>query len=214
MTTASVTGLEGAIPVATAVLGHQLPSVHDVVGWLSGYPAIVVLLVITVTGETVVLAAVMVATLGSWSLAEVVLWCFVGTVASDTVWFWLTGITNNRLLRERMLTRRRQRTMAWLRQRTGPRPYVALLFIKFLYGSRFLMIVYLAIRRVSLRRFVLYDGAGTVLWLAVLVPIGWLLAHGLIDAAGARRLDLVVFVVVLVLLVVRGGSAWLTSRVR
>jgi hypothetical protein len=73
------------------------------VTWLSAYPAVLVLPVIAVTGESVVLAAVIIATRSHWSLAEVALWGFVGTVLSDMLWSRLAGVTGNRLLEARTM---------------------------------------------------------------------------------------------------------------
>lgn len=208
--------LTGAIGVLVGVVGGlRLPGVDEVIGWLSGLPAIIVLPLITVTGETVVLAAVAVAVEGGWSLAEVVAWCFLGTVASDVAWFGLARVADDRWRRRREPGPRQQRALAWMREHTGERPYLALLVIKFLYGSRFLMLVYLATRRVSLRHFLLYDAIGTAVWLAVLVPLGWLLARGLVTASAAGRLDLFALALVGVLVAWRGGVvAWRSARAR
>lgn len=214
MVTQGLPGGIGAFGLALAAtaFGWAVPTVDDLVAGLSGLPALIVLPLIAVTGETVILAAVIVATQGEWSLTEVVLWCFVGTVASDALWFRLAGVVDARWLQRREASARQRRAVAWLRRRTGERPHLALLFIKFLYGSRFLMLVYLATRRLSLRRFLLFDSVGAAVWLAVLVPIGWLLGHGLMTAAAAGRLDLAIGGVVVALLVTRGTFVWIRNR--
>ena len=197
-----------------AVFGFQLPGFDETVAWLSSLSAIIVLALITITGETVVLASIVVAVSGSWSLPEVVLWLFVGTWLSDAVWFWFAGIAHRRLLATRELGPRQQRVMDWLRRHSGERPYLALLFIKFMYGSRFLMLVYLATRRVSFAKFLLYNGIGTAIWLAVLVPIGIAVSHGLISAADAGRLDVVALIVVAAALLWKGGSLWRAKQAK
>ena len=188
-------------------------SIEELVAWLASFPAVSVLALITVTGETVVLAATMVATQGSWSLAEVVAWCFLGTVISDAAWFKAAGVVDRRWLSAKAHGARYERTVAWLRAHTGERPYLALLFIKFLYGSRFLMLVYLATRRVTLRQFLVYDAIGTAVWLAVLVPAGWLLAHGLVTVADVGRIEWVMLGLVAVLVALRLLSTAITKRV-
>lgn len=188
--------------------------ISEIVAWLSMYPTLVVLPLIALAGETVVLASVVVATQGEWPLGQVVLWCLLGTVASDTVWFSLAGTAGKRLRSVREPGARQQRVMDWLRRRTGERPYVALLFVKFLYGSRVLMLVYLATRRVPLRLFLLYDIAGTILWLAVLVPVGWLLGEGLIRADEVSRLDLILPAVAVAAIALRAAFLRTRARVR
>lgn len=199
---------------AAVAAGWSLPTVDATAAWLSDYPAVLVLLLITVTGEVVVLGAVIVAVHGSWSLAEVVVWCFLGTIASDLAWFRLAGAVDRRWGHRLEGSPRSQALMAWLRQRTGHRPWLALLLVKFLYGTRFLMIVYVATRRIPSHRFVVYDGLGTAAWLAVLVPLGWGIARGLVGSGVAARLDVVAVVLVVVLLGMRGVSGWITTRLR
>lgn len=124
-------------------------------------------------GETVVITATVLAAHGYWSLTDVFVWSFAGTVTSDATWF-LFGRHLHRLvpapggpasMRRRLLTR--------LDRLAGRRPFVALLFTKFLYGTRILVILYLAVKKLGFRTFVLFDSLGTVLWLAVLLPIAW-----------------------------------------
>lgn len=204
------------LPLSAAAVLLQAESfgVSQVVGWLSKLPSLVVLPLIAVAGETVVLASTVVATQGEWSLNEVILWCLVGTVASDLFWFKLAGTAGDRLKPLRDPGPRQQAALKWLRRRTGERPYLALLFFKFLYGTRFLMLVYLATRDVSLRRFLLYDIGGTILWLAILVPAGWLLGVGLIRAEAVSRLDLVLGGVVVAVLAGREAVRWKRDRAR
>lgn len=209
-------GLAGVVAgvVALDAWGPRLPGVEEAATQLAAWPAVIVVALITVTGETVVLAAVMVALQGEWSLIEVLAWCFVGTVVSDAVWFRLAGAIDERWLQHREIGPGQQRLLTWLRERTGARPYLALLFIKFLYGSRLLMTVYLATRRIPLSTFLVYNAAGTAVWLAVLTGVGWLLHHGLMGIAGADRLDLLVLAVIVLLVSLRGGSAWIARARR
>lgn len=72
---------------------------------------------------------------------------------------------------------------------------------------------YLAWRRVATQRFVTFDAAGTMIWLAVIVPIGFMGGRGL-DRAG---IDLTHFevgfaVVALCAAAVRAAMLWRKRR--
>ena len=159
-------------------------------------------------GESVVLASAALAAQGTWSVAAVAAWAFAGTVVSDSVWFrsaglsldrWSTGHRADRLER---VTKRLDRA-------TGAHPHRALVFVKFIYGTRIASIAYMAIRRVPLRRFVTFDSIGTMLWLAVMIPIGWGIGKGL-DQLGAdlKRVEWVILGAVLVAATVKGLMRW------
>lgn len=164
-------------------------------------------------GESVVLTASALAAQGSWSLVAVVGWAFAGTVTSDTMWFrtarlgldrWSSGVRAERLAR----------ATARLDRLSGEHPHRALLFVKFLYGTRIASIAYMAIRNVPSGRFIVYDSMGTAVWLAVVVPVGWMIGHGL-DRLGAdiKRVEWLVLGIVLAVAAVRGIRQWRTQPV-
>jgi membrane protein DedA with SNARE-associated domain len=124
-------------------------------------------------GETVVIAATLLAVRGYWNASDVFIAAFAGTVTSDAAWY-LLGHHVHRLLAGRSRTVPvRRRLLARLDRMTGRRPFLALLFVKFLYGTRILTIVYLAARKIGFKTFVLFDALGTAIWLAVLLPVAW-----------------------------------------
>lgn len=163
-------------------------------------------------GETVVLAAAALAAQGSWSMTAVAGWAFVGTVASDTLWFrtarigldrWSSGTRADRLAR----------ATARLDRLSGGHPHRALIFVKFVYGTRIASIAYMAMRRVPPRRFVTFDALGTVIWLAVMIPIGWAIGLGL-DRLGAdlKRVEWIVLGIVLTAAAGRGITRWRSNN--
>lgn len=142
-------------------------------------------------GESVILASAALAAQGSWSVWAVAGWAFAGTVLSDAVWFSAAGRGVRGLRGDPGRAERLDRHVARLDRWTGQRPHRALLFVKFVYGTRILSISYLSVRGVPLRRFVTFDAAGTLIWLAVIVPLGYLGGRGLsgmgVDLAGLER---------------------------
>ena len=163
-------------------------------------------------GESVILAAAAMAGQGTWPVTWVAGWAFAGTVISDVAWFTAAnrGIAalGRNPERARKLDVHARRLDRW----TGARPCRALLFIKFVYGTRILSIAYLSLRKVSRRRFASFDAAGTAIWLAVIIPIGYLAGRGL----GSAGVDLVrfegVFAILVVLAVAARALVWWRHR--
>lgn len=164
-------------------------------------------------GESVILGAAALAAQGTSSVWSVAGWAFAGTVLSDTVWFTSAGravaVVNRDGERAARLARHGQRLDRW----TGTHPQRALLFIKFVYGTRILSITYLAWRRVDPATFVAFDAAGTAVWLAAIVPVGFFGGRGL-ERAGVdlTRFEVGFAVVVVVAVVVRAAMLWRRRR--
>ena len=130
-------------------------------------------------GETVIITAAFLAGSGWWSLATVFWLALAGTVISDVGWFFAGRYIASRSRRWADRQARHGQFLARVDQLFGQRPFLVLLFIKFLYGTRILTIIYLSLRKVPLALFILFDTIGTIIWLAVMLTIGWLASQGL-----------------------------------
>lgn len=150
---------------------------------LAAYPAPAIFVGALLFGETVIVPAAALAAHGRWTIPAVIGWAFAGTVTADIAWFVAANRSLGRFARDLDQRREHSDALAWLGRRAGARPARTLLFVKFVYGTRILSIAYLSSRGVSGREFVLYDAVGTAIWLAVIVPVGWLVGRGV---AGAR----------------------------
>lgn len=51
--------------------------------------------------------------------------------------------------------------------------FLTLLYTKFLYGTRVLTLIYVGLKDIKLRKFMLYDFIVTFIWMCVIVSIGW-----------------------------------------
>ena len=165
-------------------------------------------------GETVILTAAFLAAQGLWSLAEVFWLSLAGTVVSDAIWF-LFG--QRILLFSRKWDRHREqgtRLLVALEGITGRRPFLSLLFIKFLYGTRILTILYLSMRKIGFLIFVVFDTAGTVLWLAVVMAVGWLAGKSIINLVPfLNRFEFAALFLILILIVFRSVTVWLSKKI-
>lgn len=164
-------------------------------------------------GETMIIPAAALAAQGHFSIFAVAGWGYAGTVVSDSIWFVSSGPARRFL--ERSLRRRTQyeRVLGWISRRFGERPERALLFIKFVYGTRIATIVYLSLSRLSLRRFTTLNGVGTAIWIPVIVTVGWLAGRGAANlGSGLSKIEFLLPLVLVVVLLLKGLVTWLSNR--
>lgn len=142
-------------------------------------------------------------------------YAFAGTLTADIAWFAAANRSLGRFARDLDQRREHSDALAWLDRRSGVRPARMLLFVKFVYGTRILSIAYLSSRGVSGRDFVLYDAIGTAVWLAAIVPAGWLVGRGVSGAAsGLAAVERTIVAAVALAFVIKGLSVWLNRRAR
>lgn len=160
-------------------------------------------------GDSIVLAAGALAAQGHWAVWSVFGWALLGTVMSDTLWFSMSGRTLARIRRDPERLIRFDRLVARLDVWVGDHPHRGLLFIKLLYGTRVLSLVYMSVRAVPRRTFVLFDAIGATVWLAVLLPLGWFAGTQLaVWQRSVPKAELVLLVVVVTGFAIRKGWSW------
>ena len=97
---------------------------------------------------------------------------------------------------------------------TYNKPFLALLFMKFLYGTRFLIIIYIAMRQVKLKTFLFYDIIGTIIWLLVIIPIGWLAGKGAYNIIPIyKNIGYSIFILILSFVIFKLISRWLKNKI-
>lgn len=170
-------------------------------------------------GETVILTAIFLAFRGAWSLEEVFWYSFFGTIISDSIWFFF-GTQISRFfdfLAKKFFYREQapdtSRFVAVLDRVAGKRPYLVLLFVKFLYGTRILTILYLARRRMSFFRFSVFNVGGTVVWLVTLLLLGYVAGQYIIFFVPyLEKFQYSLSILVAVVLFFKFGTSWITNR--
>ncbi|HDH24934.1 MAG TPA: hypothetical protein ENH00_01900 [Actinobacteria bacterium] len=163
-----------------------------------------------VLGDSVVLAAGALASQGHWGLPSVFGWALLGTVISDTLWFSMSGRTLARIRRDPDRLVRFDQVVGKLDRWVGDHPHRGLLFVKLLYGTRLLSLVYMSVREVPTRRFVMFDAVGAMLWLGVLLPLGWVAGMQLeVLQRSVPRAEVVLLAVAVVGFAVKRGWSWM-----
>jgi len=165
-------------------------------------------------GETVIITAAFLSAHGVWSPLAVFWLALLGTILSDTVWFLLGQQILIQLNRWEFYKKQSVPLVRALTKLTGEKPFLVLLFIKFLYGTRILTIIYLSTRKMKLSTFTLFNGIGTTIWLIVIITIGWLAGKSIIDVLPfLNSTQYIILVLVIILLLVRLVTSWLSKTI-
>ncbi len=185
-----------------------------IISLLSSYQLPAILIGAFFLGETVIIPAAFLAAQGFWSLINVFWLALAGTLMSDALWF----LFGRRILlffhKWEKYQKQSARLLKALEKISGQRSFLALLFIKFFYGTRILTIMYLSVRQVRFFTFLFFDTIGTMLWLAVILSIGWLAGKSMINLAPfLNKFEYAVLFLILVIIIFRFGTTWLRKKI-
>ncbi len=164
-------------------------------------------------GESVIIGAGILSAYGVWAPVTVLWVAFLGTMSSDTAWFFGGRYFFAQFQKWEMMQKVYERVIIMLERKASAKPFRILLVIKFLYGTRILTIIYLSLRRVAYRSFFIYNAIGSIVWLMVMISIGWLIGKGfskvlpLLHAAQFYLLALLI-----VMLLVTMITKWLSKK--
>lgn len=189
-------------------------SVDYITNLLVTYQAPAIFLGAFFFGETVIITAAFLAAHGVWSISLVFWLALIGTVVSDSLWFFLGRyffVKTNRWQNER---EKYDHFLVKLERLFGRKPFLILLFIKFLYGTRILTIVYLSLRRMPFWLFLLFNTLGTVIWLLVVLAIGWFAGLGIANILPVfHRVEYAVSILLLILVLYKIVSSWIEKKI-
>lgn len=165
-------------------------------------------------GETVVISAAFLAGQHFWSVWNVFWICFLGTVISDTLWFVLGRRMTTKIEQHEKHGSRYKKVVAKINKYVGNRVFLALLFIKFLYGTRILTIFYISSRKVSFLKFTLFNSLGTIIWLTIIVGAGFLAGKGTANYLGSiKDIKYIALALVAFILLFRVVDSWTEKKV-
>jgi membrane protein DedA with SNARE-associated domain len=126
-------------------------------------------------GESVIIPAAALASQGIWSPLNVLVYAYLGTLASDSSWFFLGKIIDKLGARWRTWYEHLAKKIPPKLARTlEQRPFLTYAFVKFLYGWRIAFIVFISLERTPFKRFLLHNAIGILPWLLVVGSIGWI----------------------------------------
>lgn len=166
-------------------------------------------------GDSVILTSAYLAGQLAWSPIPIFLAAFAGTVASDTLWFFFGKYFSTRFSRIAFLRTEREKISAFVARLVGERPWQALIMVKFLYGSRVAMILYAAASGITFSTFTVFNSLGSIIWLLVFIPLGYLAGRGVSHAAPlADALPMALGVLIVSFSMFRIITIWMKKKMR
>lgn len=158
----------------------------EYVEWLRefilNYPALQYLLVFVGTalgGEFLLIAFAFLSAQGVISPAMLALFGFLGTFSSDVVLFLLARTTFfHNIISHRYAHRTTSIIVEAVRRVSRGNHFLALVIAKFLVGTRIVIILYADKTDITFKNFFYYNAIATVVWVLVVIPIGFLLGLG------------------------------------
>lgn len=165
-------------------------------------------------GEMVLVAAIVLAAEGVWSLSLVFGVFFVGTVFADVMWFVFGRTLMDRIPWARALRERYASYVAAIELHSHNSLFFYMLLFKFLHGTRIITTVYLSLHRnVSFWTFLVFDMIVTVVWLGVFMGVGVVLWRSIIGVLPWLRSPMFALVGFIALAIIAHMvTAWLTRR--
>ena len=130
-------------------------------------------------GEIIIIPAAFLAAQGIISLTNIFLMGFFGTILFDHVCLFISRFFFIKSPRFRKYQEKHQELFAITELITGKHPFFILFYNKFLQGTRIISIMLLSLRKISLKKFLIFDISGTILWLAVTMTVGWFAGKGI-----------------------------------
>lgn len=146
---------------------------------LESYGELVVMVSVFLLGEN---AAISVFALSANQYIDPVtalIYAFLGSLASDVFWFFVTEYILRERYEKKFLEASKEKENKFFMKLIDKHFFWTLIFIKFLVGMRLILTIYIVIKnRIPFLQKVLLDSIGTILFMAILFPVGWYLGKG------------------------------------
>lgn len=140
-------------------------------------------------GENGILAAFMLSFQGYLSPQTVFIYAVLGSLSADIFWYFTTTVFLKRFYEKKLV---KQETSSeqkmFLFKIAEKHIFLFLTFIKFLVGMRLFFTIYILLKKhISFWKYLLINVIGTILFVSVLFPLGWLLGKGVSSALSLEK---------------------------
>jgi membrane protein DedA with SNARE-associated domain len=185
-----------------------------IVYWLTAFHEPAIFVGTILFGEAVVLTASFLAADGAWSLTNVFLFSLAGTLVSDIFWF-LSGRYAQHYFKKYMTRlEKHRRYISYIDNAFLHKPWRTMIFIKFLYGARVFMILYLSTLPTPLRRFILADIVASSVLLTIVITVGWFAGAGMAHLLpGANNAQYLIAAIIGVIIGYKLITLWLSRQI-
>lgn len=184
--------------------------------FFGAYPYVIPFLGAIVGGEETIVLISMFSAKGVIPFWVVLAATIVGTLVSDSLWYYAA---RTRIWQKFVTSKHFAASYAKIATIvdlvTKGSHFRALLYTKFLYGTRIITIMYLSREHLSFKQFSGYNVVVTAIWASVVCTIGWLAGKGLIVLAGyVKNIQLIVTLGVVFLVIFYLVRIWINKRLQ
>ncbi len=130
-------------------------------------------------GEFVIISFAFLSAQGVVSLLLLVVLSFIAVFFADAIWFFLGRTTvAQRIISHRHVSPTAVIIFEAIRRASRGNHFIALVLAKLMPGTRILMIMYMSKSDIVFRKFVLYNAVAILIWLLVIISIGFISGAG------------------------------------
>jgi len=131
------------------------------------------------TGENGVILIAFLSAQGYFPLWAVIVFAFLGMIAIDSFWFLMTRSRWAEKIKQwNRKSINYKKLEARIEKLSHKNDIFILLISKILIGTRILILIYLSLRKLSFKKFFLYNSIPTFIWSVALGYIGWFAGKG------------------------------------
>jgi membrane protein DedA with SNARE-associated domain len=154
-------------------------TIHFLYGILSDFSFLISFLSPILGGENAVIFVAFLSSQGFLSLWIVFFFSFLGMMAIDSIWFFITKTKYFKKLKNwKKISKKYLQVEEHIQKITRNKDVLLLLIAKILIGTRILIIIYLSSKKVSFKKFIFYNSIPTLIWAGLLCFIGYLAGKG------------------------------------
>jgi membrane protein DedA with SNARE-associated domain len=165
-------------------------------------------------GESVIITASLLGPKLGLSFIQVYVFALSGTIMADLCWFWFGDLLSEKsqfLKRKNKIARKKYANL--VEKIIKERSFLALLYIKFLYGTRVLTIMYLSLKKIPVRKFLLFDLLGTIIWLFTIMGLSWGVSLGIRAVTNeVRYIGYLLLLAVAIIIIFYLISQWIKKK--
>lgn len=140
-------------------------------------PQLLFFLAALIGGEELIVPLAFLVGTGLWDVPTLFIFTAIGTLVADVGWFLLGrhGIQKSALFKRH--TEKYKKVTAMIKK-IADHEFNLLLITKFIYGTRIFTIIHLSLEETHLYRFIALNSIVIVVWLTVIINIGWWAGKG------------------------------------
>ncbi len=169
---------------------------------------------ILVGGEAAIITLSFLSQQGYISLANVIIYGFIGAILADLIWY---VVTKSKLIQKlkswKKIKHHYENVEKKIESASHRKDFFILLTAKFVVGTRVVTILYLTLRKIRLSKFLLFSAITNAIWLGSMITIGVLAGRGFAILGIFDKIQYIITGVVLVLIAWHFIEKFITKRV-